>query len=102
MTARTRGVDNSFNATTCRLDFETDNSETDQNKQLKASYTYDSWGNVTSITLDSANGSASDRKTEYVYDTAGHLGHFPRQVKRYQDAENPHTVSMTWDSRQGH
>ncbi len=97
MTAQTRSVDNAFDSA-CRLQYTTDTSETDAAKQLKESVTYDGFGNVKTITLNSANGGASnERKTEFFYDTPGHLGHLPSSIKRYITGESVHTESFTHD-----
>src|SRR5688572_29694590 len=96
MTAQTRSVDNTFDSA-CRLQSTVNTSESVASKQLKESFTFDGYGNVKTITLDSADGTAADRKTELFYDTPGHLGHLPSSIKRYIAGEPEHTDSFTYD-----
>jgi YD repeat-containing protein len=74
-----------------------DTSESLAAKQLKRSLTYDGFGNVKTITLDSADGTAADRQTEFFYNAPGHLGHLPSSISRYISGEPAHTESFTWN-----
>jgi hypothetical protein len=96
MTAQTRSVDNQFDSA-CRLQYTINTSEPLASKQLKENFTYDAFGNVKTNTLDSADGTAADRQTEFFYDTPGHPGHLPSSIKRYISGESAHTESFTWD-----
>ena len=91
---KTRTVNATFDLSTCQLLTTTDVSESSQDLQLKSTLTYDGYGNIKTRTLDSANGAAADRKTEYFYDQWGN--HVDRIVSYVDGATNPE-VNYSWD-----
>lgn len=94
--SQTRSVDNLFNG--CSLENSTNTSEVAQDDQLKTSFSYDSFGNTKTITRNSANNSAANRKTEFFYDTPGHVGQLPSSTKQYIGGTD-YTELYTWDYR---
>ncbi len=94
VTSETRQVTNTFDTTKCRLLTTTDTSIADQDLQLRTTITYDGYGNIKTVIGDSANGTAADRKTEFFYDTWGHL---PLSQRFYVDGSTDPEPSSTWD-----
>ncbi len=97
-TTRTRTLNNTFDAASCKLLTTTNASETSTAQQLKTTLTYDSYGNIKTLTRDSANGATTDRKTEFFYDQ---WGHFVETEKSYVDNATDSVVAQTWDYRYG-
>jgi RHS repeat-associated protein len=101
VTSQTREVDNQFTA--CHIEYSIDLSEANQSRQLKTSLTYDVYGNVKTITLNSANGltpsgqPVSPRVTEFFYDAPNHPGHLPSSIRRHINGEYAHKEFFTWD-----
>jgi len=60
----------------CTINYTIDQSESSGAKQLKTSFGYDYFGNPTSISLDSSDGSAQDRSVAIEYDN---YGQFPKK-----------------------
>ncbi|HNP34891.1 MAG TPA: FG-GAP-like repeat-containing protein [Woeseiaceae bacterium] len=93
-TTQVRTMNNTFDPGNCALLTSTDASMASTADQLKATLTYDGYGNVKTVTEDNANGTAADRKTEYFFDTDGQL---PTSIKRYVDSYTDPTTSIVWD-----
>ncbi|MEM7765591.1 MAG: FG-GAP-like repeat-containing protein [Pseudomonadota bacterium] len=92
--ATTRTVANTFNSSTCRLETSTNTTLAAASDQLKRTYTYDSFGNVRSVSLDAADGSADDRKLETIFDTYGQV---VNTEIRHVDGAPDYTTLRTWD-----
>ena len=97
-TTKTRTINNTFDGTACHLLTTINASETNAALQLKTTVSYDSYGNIKTVTRDSANGAAADRKAELFYDQWGHL---VDSETSYVDSTTDSVISQTWDYRFG-
>lgn len=92
--AVTRTFTHTYDETKCRLLSTTNTTSADNDKKLKATYTYDAYGNIETQTLDNVSGNASDRVTRFHYDSYGEKPE--RLVRETSGGPNPETQWM-WD-----
>jgi len=97
-TTYTRETDRTVDTVDCVVLTETDKSVSDLDYNLETTFTYDSYGNVKTITEDSANGAAADRQTEFFYDS---VGQFPTSQSFYISGQPTQTISRTFDYKLG-